>query len=176
MTERRKKKWAEQWGIKWMDGMPLSISMIQEFYNDEHLQVMLDDLVQKKYLRYEYPKQMVVIKNESGEKITRREFDTTKEKGYNIVTGKLSFEVNKVLDDKEIAPTLVATDVDKIYVVDGQGLRKLSLREGLRLFGYPEDFKFDGISEKDGFDLLGNTVVVPVIKAVSERLLEVLKQ
>ena len=31
------------------------------------------------------------------------------------------------------------------------------------------------VSEKDGFDLLGNTVVVPVIKAVAERLLDALK-
>ena len=31
------------------------------------------------------------------------------------------------------------------------------------------------IKEKDGFDLLGNTVVVPVIKAVADRLLDTLK-
>jgi DNA (cytosine-5)-methyltransferase 1 len=43
----------------------------------------------------------------------------------------------------------------------------------LRLFGYPEDFKFD-ISQREGFDLLGNTVAVPVIKAVAGRLLETL--
>ena len=60
--------------------------------------------------------------------------------------------------------------MQKLYVVDGSGLRKLTLREGLRLFGYPEDFKFD-ISEKNGFDLLGNTVVVPVIEAVCKRLI-----
>lgn len=62
-------------------------------------------------------------------------------------------------------------DMQKLVVVDGNGLRKLSLREGLRLFGYPEDYQFD-VSEKDGFDLLGNTVVVPVIKAVCSRLLK----
>ena len=36
------------------------------------------------------------------------------------------------------------------------------------------EMKFN-VSEKDGFDLLGNTVVVPVIKAVAERLLDALK-
>lgn len=61
-------------------------------------------------------------------------------------------------------------DMQKLYVVDNGGLRRLSLREGLRICGYPDDIKFD-VSEKDGFDLLGNTVVVPVIKAVAERLL-----
>jgi DNA (cytosine-5)-methyltransferase 1 len=34
-----------------------------------------------------------------------------------------------------------------------------------------------GMSERDGYDLLGNTVVVPVIKAVAERLInEISKQ
>ena len=62
-------------------------------------------------------------------------------------------------------------DMQKLYVGDSGGLRRLSLREGLRLCGYPDDIKLN-VSEKDGFDLLGNTVVVPVIKAVAERLLE----
>ena len=61
-------------------------------------------------------------------------------------------------------------DMQKLYVVDGNGLRRFTLREGLRLFGYPDNYKFD-INEKDGFDLLGNTVVVPVIKSVCKRLI-----
>lgn len=68
---------------------------------------------------------------------------------------------------------LAAMDMQKLVVIDGKGLRKLSLREGLRLFGYPEDYQFD-VSEKEGFDLLGNTVVVPVIKAVCNRLIKTL--
>lgn len=70
----------------------------------------------------------------------------------------------------EIAPTLVAMDMQKLYVADNGGLRRLTLREGLRLFGYPESMQLN-VSEKDGFDLLGNTVVVPVIKAVATRLI-----
>ncbi|MBR5643857.1 MAG: DNA cytosine methyltransferase, partial [Salinivirgaceae bacterium] len=94
--------------------------------------------------------------------------------GYNIVTGKLSFEINKILSPNDIAPTLVAMDMQKLYVEDCGGLRRLTLREGLRLFGYPDTFKFD-VSEKDGFDLLGNTVVVPVIKAVAQRLVKTME-
>ena len=104
-------------------------------------------------------------------KTTHREYDTTKPKGYNIVAGKLSFEVNKVMSPNEIAPTLVAMDMQKLYVGDNGGLRRLTLREGLRLCGYPDTIRFN-VSEKEGFDLLGNTVVVPVIKAVASRLLE----
>ena len=87
------------------------------------------------------------------------------------MAGKLSFEMNKILDPAWIAPTLVATDMQRLAVVDGEGLRKLSLREGLGMFGYPQDYRFD-VSEAEGYDLLGNTVVVPVIQAVCGRLLD----
>ena len=39
--------------------------------------------------------------------------------------------------------TLVAMDMQHLFVVDGKGIRPLSLREGLRLFGYPDNFIFD---------------------------------
>ena len=175
LTERRKKKWADKIGIKWMDGMPLTREQIEEFYQNDNLQEILDDLTAKGYIRYEHPKQQIAEKHvaPNGKIVTtyRRVSDTTKPKGYNIVTGKLSFEVGKILSPKEVAPTLVATDMQHLFVADNGGLRTLTLREGLRLFGYPESFKFD-ISEHDGFDLLGNTVVVPVIKAIAVRLLK----
>lgn len=161
LKERRKKKWAKLYNIEWMDGMPLTIDFIRSFYNDPHLEDMLEHLVALKYLRKEYPKQLV--KN-------RRIQDPTLPLGYNIVSGKMSFEVGKILDPNSVAPTLVAMDMRHIYVVDGIGIRPLSLREGLRLFGYPDRFKFD-VTADEGYDLLGNTVVVPVIKAVSEKLL-----
>ena len=103
--------------------------------------------------------------------MSHREPDLSKPCGYNIVAGKLSFEVSEILSRKSIAPTLVAMDMHRIHVVDGKGIRKLSLREGLRLFGYPDDFVFE-IKDNEGYDLLGNTVVVPVIKAVAARLID----
>lgn len=175
LTERRKKKWAEIIGIDWMDGMPLTIEQIQTFYDSPELEDMLEDLTQKGYLKFEYPKKLIREKNENGVVTTRREYDMTKPKGYNIVAGKLSFEINKIMSPDEIAPTLVAMDMQKLYVGDNGGLRRLSLREGLRLCGYPDDIKFN-VSEKEGFDLLGNTVVVPVIEAVAGRLLDTLKK
>lgn len=174
LTERRKKKWAEIIGIDWMDGMPLTLEQIRTCFDAPNLEEMLEDLTQKGYLKFEHPKKLIREKNKNGVVTTHREYDTKKPKGYNIVAGKLSFEINKVMSPKEIAPTLVAMDMQKLYVGDNGGLRRLSLREGLRLCGYPDNIKFN-VSEKDGFDLLGNTVVVPVIKAVAERLLETLK-
>lgn len=171
LTERRKKKWAEIIGIDWMDGMPLTLDQISTFFADPELEDMLKDLTDKGYLKFEHPKKLIREKNSNGVEMTHREYDTTKPKGYNIVAGKLSFEINKVMSPDEISPTLVAMDMQKLYVGDNGGLRRLTLREGLRLCGYPDDMRFN-VSEKDGFDLLGNTVVVPVIKAVAERLLD----
>ena len=170
LRERRKKKWAEIIGIDWMDGMPLTCKQISSFHPHPRLQEMLDDLTQKGYLKFEHPKKKISITDILGNTTTHRVYDTTLPKGYNIVAGKLSFEINKVLGPDEIAPTLVAMDMQKIYVADHGGLRRLTLREGLRLFGYPETMRLN-VSEKEGFDLLGNTVVVPVIKAVANKLL-----
>ena len=171
LTERRKKKWAEVIGIDWMDGMPLTLEQIRSFFDVPDLEPMLEDLSAKGYLKFEHPKKLVTEKNDKGVRTTHREYDTTKPKGYNIVAGKLSFEINKIMSPNEIAPTLVAMDMQKLYVGDNGGLRRLTLREGLRLCGYPDSMKFN-VSEKEGFDLLGNTVVVPVIKAVAGRLLD----
>lgn len=173
LRERRKKKWAEEIGIEWMDGMPLTLSQIRTFFPHPQLGEMLEDLACKGYLKYEYPKQKKTHTDLFGRSIAVREPDTSLPKGYNIVAGKLSFEISKVLDPADVAPTLVATDMQKLYVPDGEGLRRLTLREGLRLFGYPETMSLN-VSEKEGFDLLGNTVVVPVIKAVSSRLITAL--
>lgn len=174
LTERRKKKWAEIIGIDWMDGMPLTTEQIRSFFDSPLLEEMLEDLTDKGYLKFEHPKKLIKEVNEQGVQTSRRDYDITKPQGYNIVAGKLSFEINKVLSPQEIAPTLVAMDMQKLYVGDNGGIRRLSLREGLRLCGYPDDIKFN-VSEKDGFDLLGNTVVVPVIKAVADRLLDTFK-
>ena len=170
LTERRKKKWAEQWGIDWMDGMPLSREMRASFYQGKDLDELLESLVKKRYLVYEYPKKRVTKKTDSGVSYNVRVVDESKPQGYNIVAGKLSFDISKILDPNDVAPTLVAMDMNKLFVGDDGGLRRLTLREGLRLFGYPEEYILD-MSERDGYDLLGNTVVVPVIKAVAERLI-----
>lgn len=163
LKQRRNKKWADEIGIKWMDGMPLTANMIFSFYPHPKLQSLLDDLVMKGYLTYEYPKQLIN---------NRRVPDTTLDKGYNIVTGKLSFEFTKILCPDSVTPTIVATDVHKLAVPVNGGIRSLTINEGLRLFGFPNNYKLNFLKESEAFDLLGNTVCVPVIKAVSEKLIE----
>lgn len=170
---RRKKQWADEIGIDWMDGMPLTLNQISTFVNhsESKLLSMLEDLTKKGYLKFEHPKKLV--KQVSGDSFkTFRIYDETKPMGYNIVTGKLSFEINKILDPNDIAPTLVATDVSRLAVPDNGGLRKLTIREGLRLFGYPEWYEIP-TKETEAFDLLGNTVAVPVVEFVAEKLAKV---
>jgi DNA (cytosine-5)-methyltransferase 1 len=178
VTERRKKKWATLIGIDWMDGMPLTLEQVKTFHDVLGLKGLLDGLVKKGYLILEHPKQKIKIQNSSDTNpVYERVPDETKPKGYNIVTGKLSFQFSRILCPNAITPTLVAMDMSTIGVIDNGGIRKLTLKEGLRLFGYPEDYSLDEftISKREidqGFDLLGNTVCVPVIKAVCERLVD----
>ena len=141
--------------------MPLTEQQIATFFPRENLKEFLDELVDMGYLILEYPR-----KKKDG----RRVPDETKPKGYNIVAGKLSFEFTKILDPQALAPTLVAMDVSHLGIVDGDGIRRLSIREGQRLCGFPEDYDLSFLKESEAFDLLGNTVCVPVIEAVSERL------
>lgn len=168
LKNRRKKKWAEIIGIKWMDGMPLTAEQISTFspsYSLEELEKDLDDLVEKGYLSFEYPKDLV---REGARSF--RSFREDLPKGYNIVTGALSFEFNRVLDPDDLAPTIVATDAKRIAVVDGEGLRPVSENELKGLFGFPKDFKMN-VTEREMFDLMGNTVVVPVAREVTKKLL-----
>ena len=170
--ERRKKQWALEIGIDWMDGMALTLEQIHSFvdYPKDVLTKMLDELTKMGYLKFEHPKKLVSEATSNGIR-TFREYDETKPKGYNIVTGKLSFEINKILDPNDIAPTLVATDVSRLAVSDGEGLRRLTIREGLRLFGYPEWYEIP-TKEYDAFDLLGNTVAIPVVEFVVSKVAE----
>jgi DNA (cytosine-5)-methyltransferase 1 len=173
--ERRKKHWATEIGIDWMDGMPLTHNQIGTFFNHIDLQKLLDDLVEKGYLTLEHPKKKILT-NDSPP-VFDRVPDTSKPKGYNITSGKLSYEYSHFLNPKTIAPTLVAMDMDTIGVVGEKGIRKLTIREGLRLFGFPDTYNLDflcdsELNKRKAYDLLGNSVCVPVVKAVSKRLLE----
>ena len=60
-------------------------------------------------------------------------------------------------------------------VIDNGGIRSLTIREGLRLFGYPDSYSLDMFSDTkkgktEAFDLLGNTVVISVMKEVISRV------
>lgn len=145
LTERRKKKWAKINDVEWKDGMPLSIENITCFHEVEGLQDNLEDLVHKKYLK----------------KV---------DQNYDMYGGKLSFSISHILHPEKPTPTIVATDANKLAVYDNGILRRLTVTELLRLFGYPEDFKMN-ISYNQSLNLLGNSVIVPIVEKIIRHLL-----
>ena len=184
LLERRKRYWAKIIGIDWQDGMALTTKQIETFFPHKKLQEMLTRLTGLGYLSYEHPKKKVLVSKKTDEKTSKvyeRVPDENLPKGYNIVTGRLSFQFSRIYSPTEVVPTVTAMDMSRMGVVDGDGIRSLTLQEGLGLCGYPETYSlkdFDGSQKdrEDGYDLIGNTVCVPVIKAVSERLAENYKE
>ena len=178
---RRRKIWSKKDNLDWMDGTSLNINQIYSNYyqgdlfkksfSKTELKKALDDLVQKGYLAFEHPKKLIK-KRIKGKIYTYREQDKKKPKGYNIVVGKLSFEVSKIIDPNGITPTLLATDMDRIAVVDGRKIRKLTSNECKKLFGFPKNYKITDIEMRKIYDLFGESIAVPVVKSVSLRLLE----
>lgn len=156
MTERRKKHWAEKKKIVWMDGMPLTLDEISTFTDSVNLKQMLDNLVLKKYLRFEKPKNLV-----SGKRV----YDEMGESGYNICKGKLSFPITNILDPNSTSPTLTATDSNKLAVIiDDKFIRKLNDNELKLLCGFPLSYNLpDGVNK---YDLFGNMVIPNVVEGV----------
>lgn len=160
MLYRRKKHWAKEKNIVWMDGIPLSYDDIRTFYEHSNLQEMLQNLVIKKYLKLEKPKDLI-----NG----KRQFREDLEEGYNICKGKLSFPISKILDPKDITPTLTATDSHKLAVfVDENTVRTLTSKEMKKICGFPDSFIIP--THVNYGDLFGNMATPPVLKEIFELL------
>ena len=169
LKARRNKKWGVKKGITWMDGMPLTIREIKTFYDHPKLNENLQDLVDKGYLVFEHPKDLVEVGVGKARKLVREKREDLP-KGYNIVAGKLSFEISKILDPRGVTPTLVATDLDRMMVIEKKGLRRLSIVEMLRLFGFADSMTVS-LKRNEIVDLLGNSVPVNIVECVAERLI-----
>jgi DNA (cytosine-5)-methyltransferase 1 len=153
MLERRKKHWAKKKNIIWMDGMPLTKDEINTFYKNKNLSNMLNNLVNKKYLKLEKCKDLINNK---------RVYKEDSEIGYNICKGKLSFPISKILDPGDVSPTLTATDSNKLVVIiDNKYIRKLNNSELKKLCGFPNSFKIT--KDVNPYDLFGNMATPPVI-------------
>lgn len=55
---------------------------------------------------------------------------------------------------------------------DGANPRKLSPRECARLMGYPDTYRLDQVSDVQAYRQCGNSVIVPLITAVSEQIVK----
>lgn len=55
------------------------------------------------------------------------------------------------------------------YLVDGE-VKRLGVKEGLQLQGFPTDFTFP-VSERQAMKQLGNSVAIPVVQAIAKQVL-----
>ena len=58
---------------------------------------------------------------------------------------------------------------------DGKNPRRLSPRECARLMGYPDAYRIDRVSDVQAYRQCGNSVIVPLITAVSEQIIKTLQ-
>lgn len=124
------------------DGKKLSVEQIRTFYKDDDVEKVIASLVEKGYL-----------KEENGK--------------YNPVAGNMSFEVFKFLDPNSVSITLTSSDCNRLGIVQDNIPRKITPRECARLQGFPESFIINP-SDEYAYKQFGNSVSVPVIKAVME--------
>lgn len=82
-----------------------------------------------------------------------------------------------LVDINGISRTLSARyykDGSEILIPQGNGKnpRRLSPRECARLMGYPDNYRLDKVSDLQAYRQCGNSVVVPLITAVSEKIVK----
>lgn len=77
-----------------------------------------------------------------------------------------------------ICPALTAnmgTYPDRVPIIlDDYGIRKITPYECLALQGFPKDFRFPNIPLASAYKQCGNSVVVPVIRRISEEIYKVI--
>lgn len=86
-----------------------------------------------------------------------------------------------LVDLKGITRTLSARyykDGSEILIPQGNGQnpRRLSPRECARLMGYPDTYLLNQVSDVQAYRQCGNSVVVPLITAVSEQIVKTIKE
>lgn len=148
MVESKRTKWVKENLKRVGEGFPLTVPQIQTFTNFTELE--LSDML---------------------EKLTKQGYLKQVNKTYRISSGKLTMPVSHILHKDGFANTLVATDADRLVVLDEGVLRKFTDVEIKRLFGFPDSFILpEELSRKEVFDLFGNSVVVPVAESVTSSL------
>ena len=127
------------------DGKSLSLEQIKTFFYGQDIELIIDSLIEKKYLK----------------KVNEK---------YSPVSGNMSFEVFKFLDPQSISITLTSSDTDKLGVVQNGRPRRITPRECARLQGFPESYIIHP-DDSAAYKQFGNAVSVPVVKTILEDFL-----
>ena len=88
-----------------------------------------------------------------------------------LVCGGMGRERNLIIDNREHDTTPTTHIKGKI---NEDGIRKMTPREWARLQGFPDSFKFV-LADVHLYKQFGNSVTVPVIKAIATKIKEVLR-
>lgn len=79
---------------------------------------------------------------------------------------------NRIYSIKGIHPTLSAGETSgRYFIYDGEKVRRLTLNECYRFFGFPESFIRTG-SKTQQYKRIGNSVCVPVVREIGREVLE----
>ncbi|MBQ8702465.1 MAG: DNA (cytosine-5-)-methyltransferase [Prevotella sp.] len=132
---------------KEQDGKKLTLEQIKTFYTAPDIEDVIASLLEKRYLQV----------NEDGK--------------YNPVCGNMSFEVFKFLDPESISVTLTSSDANRLGVIQHNRARHITPRECARLQGFPDTFKLHP-ADTWSYKQFGNSVSVPVVKAVFDEFLK----
>lgn len=97
---------------------------------------------------------------------------------YNIVsvaTGRGGRQGERVYDVDAVGITVCASSggigaKTGLYKTAG-GIRRLTVLEGLRMFGFPDTYKIAGVRDEDMLFYLGNSIVVDVVKQLKPSLI-----
>ena len=100
-----------------------------------------------------------------------------------IVTDKAAlYKINDFGVSKRVhyvCPTLTAnmgTFPDRVPIIkDDYGIRKITPYECLALQGFPKDYRFPKIPMASAYKQSGNSVVVPVIRRIAEKIKEAIE-
>ena len=71
---------------------------------------------------------------------------------------------------KNVCPTILASNMQPTLIRTRHGIRTITPREGFRLQGFPGTFKLPDLSDRKLFHQIGNSVSVPVIKALGDEI------
>lgn len=133
-----------------------------QFPNAEHLNIRIKDILEK------HPDDKYILSDRLWNYLQNYS-KRHKEKGNGFGYG--------LADLNGISRTLSARyykDGSEILIPRGDGMnpRRLTPRECARLMGYPDEYIIDKVSDVQAYRQCGNSVVVPLITAVSEQIVK----
>ena len=71
---------------------------------------------------------------------------------------------------KNVCPTLLASYMQPTIILTDKGIRGITPREAFRIQGFPDSFKLPDLPDKVLMHQVGNSVTVPIIKSIAQRI------